>query len=322
MITRRDALALAAGFGTLVSRPARAAGALESVTLRVATFRGFDATLMPAAGQDRTPYKVDYAFFTGGNLETQAINAGAVDMGSWSEIPLVFAAASNASVRVVAVMQGDTSNQAVMVPKGSTARSVADLKGKRVGYVRATTAQYFLLKMLHLHGLGWNDIQPIDLGVTEGLTAIQSGAVDAWATYGYAIEILQARSGARVLQNANGILSGNYLVGVQPKLLEDATVCRAIADYIGRLDKTYRTLEADPARWAKIVAPVVQVPEPLVLHYLSNLSQPFRLVPVSKAAIASAQDVADTFTAAGLLPRHVDVAPWFSDALTPLLARV
>ena len=125
-----------------------------------------------------------------------------------------------------------------MVPKGSPVRSVADLKGKRVGYVRATTAQYFLLKMLHQHGLNWNDIQPIDLGINAGLTAMQSGAVDAWATYGYAIQILQARSGARVLQNATGILSGNYLVGVEPRLLEDATVCRAIADYIGRLDKS------------------------------------------------------------------------------------
>ena len=94
MITRRDALALAAGFGTLVSRPARAADDLASVTLRVATYRGQDATLLPAAGQNQTPYKVEYAFFAGGNLQTQAINAGAVDLGTWSEIPLVFAAAS------------------------------------------------------------------------------------------------------------------------------------------------------------------------------------------------------------------------------------
>jgi sulfonate transport system substrate-binding protein len=34
------------------------------------------------------------------------------------------------------------------VPKGSTARSIADRKGKRVGYVRATAAQYFVVRML------------------------------------------------------------------------------------------------------------------------------------------------------------------------------
>lgn len=326
MMTRRDALALAMGFGaaglvTAESRPARAADDLASVTLRVATFRGQDATLLPAAGQDKTPYAVQYAFFNNGSLITQAINAGAIDLGGWSEIPLVFAAAAKADIRVVAVLQGDTANQAVMVPKDSTARTVADLKGKRVGYVRATTAHFFLLKMLHQHGLGWNDIQPVNLGVSEGLTAMQSGAVDAWATYGYAIQMLQARSGARVLQNAVGILSGNYLIGVKPKLLEDAAARRAIADYIGRLDLSYRTLQRDPRRMARILSPVIQVPEPFIYDVWSHMSQPWRVLPVTPAAIASAQDVTDTFAAAKLIPAQVDVAPWFSDILTPLLTR-
>ncbi len=97
---------------------------------------------------------------------------------------------------------------------------------------------------------------------------------------------------------------------------------RAIADYLVRLDISYRTLERDPRRLAKILSPVVQVPEPLIEQAWSNMSQPYRILPVSRQAIASAQQVADVFTEAKLLPGRVDVAPWFSDALTPLLPRV
>lgn len=52
----------------------------------------------------RTPYRIGFSEFNAGNLMTQAINADALDMGTWSEIPLVFAVASGADVQVVAIM--------------------------------------------------------------------------------------------------------------------------------------------------------------------------------------------------------------------------
>lgn len=113
---------------------------LTGVTLRIGVFRGQEQTMLSGTDLLRTPYRIDFSEFNAGNLMTQAINADALDIGTWSEIPLVFAAASGARVRVVAVMEGPTSGQAVLVPKGSPARSIADLKGKRVGYIRATIA--------------------------------------------------------------------------------------------------------------------------------------------------------------------------------------
>ena len=308
------ALALGAGAGG----DARAAD-LSGVTLRVGVYRGFDATILPATGQDRFPYKVEFHEFSAGNLITQAINADALDLGSWSEIPLVFAAAARARLRVVAVERGPTTNQAVIVPKNSAARSIADLRGKRVGYIRATTAHYFLLKMLQQHGLGFGDIQAVALGMNAGATAFSSGMLDAWATYGYAIQLAEADSGARVLQNATGILSGNYLVGLQPKHEHDPIMLAVVADYLGRLNRASTILDADRPRWAKLVAPVVQVPEPLVLSYLRALDRPYSMVPVTAEAVRSCQQVADSFASAGLIPADIDVAPWFSRVLTPLL---
>lgn len=293
---------------------------LTGVTLRIGVFRGQEQTMLSGTDLLRTPYRIDFSEFNAGNLMTQAINADALDIGTWSEIPLVFAAASGARVRVVAVMEGPTSGQAVLVPKGSPARSIADLKGKRVGYIRATTAHYFLIKMLAQHGLGFADIEPVALGMSSGLTAMKSGALDAWATYGYAIPTLEADTGARVLQNAVGILSGNYLVGANAARLDNPADRGAVADFIGRVDKAFRILDADKPRWAKLIAPVISVSEPIALAYLQQEDKPWTLRPIRPSDIVSAQDVADTFSRAKLLPGRVDVAPYFTGVLDPLLA--
>ncbi|MGI4748056.1 MAG: ABC transporter substrate-binding protein [Janthinobacterium lividum] len=322
MLTRRLVLQAGAALAAsgLIPPDARAAGRdLSGITLRIGTYRGMDQIILPGTGEDHTPYTTQFSEFTGGNLITQAMNADAVDIGNWSEIPLVFAAAARSNIRVVAVLEGPTANQAVLVPKGSSARSIADLKGKRVGYVRATTAHYFLIKMLEQHGLSFDDIQPIALGISAGLTAMKSGALDAWATYGYAIPMLEADTGARVLQNAVGILSGNYLVGASPRDLEDPAFRDAMVDYIHRLGRAYRVLDADKPRWAKLVAPVVNVPEPIALAYLREEEKPFSLRSIRKSDIASAQTVAETFAQVKLLPAGLDVSGYFSDALSAQL---
>ena len=103
-----------------------------------------------------------------------------------------------------AVLHGDVNNQVVLVPKGSRARSIADLKGKRVGYVRATTSQYFLIRMLEEVGLGWGDITPVAMGVSDGAAAFSQGALDAWAIFGFPIQRAIATEGARLFAEQPG----------------------------------------------------------------------------------------------------------------------
>jgi sulfonate transport system substrate-binding protein len=308
-LTRRAAIG--AGFASLAAPRIGRAANLADVTLRIGTFKGQDATLLPAAGQAATPYQVEYHYFNSGQLILEALSAGALDYGSWSEIPTAFAAASNARFKVVAVLQGDVNDQVVLVPKNSSIHGIADLKGKRVGYVRATTSHYYLLKMLWAAGLQFSDIKAINLSPTDGLAAFQAGDLDAWAIYGYPIDFALAAGNARVLLTAQGVLSGNYHIGVAPAVLNDAGLRPAAADYVQRVAKSYAWLEANKAAWSAELAPVIHVPLPFVQAEFDHQSQPDRIIPVNAAAIASAQNVADTFVKAGLLPAQVDVGPYF-----------
>ncbi len=192
---------------------------------------------------------------------------------------------------------------------------IAGLKGKRVGYVRATTSHYYLLRMLWQAGLDFFDIQPINLSPTDGAAAFSAGQLDAWAIYGYAIEEALAAGNARVLRTAQGILSGNYLLGAAPAALSDPGLRPALADYVARVGRTYTWAEAHKSQWEAALATTIQVKPEYVRAELEHQSQPDRVVPVDDAAIASAQAVADTFAKVGLLPGGTDVRGYFDTSL-------
>jgi len=300
------------------AKPARPAS-LEDLTLRVATYRGNLETFFQSAGVAETPYKLAKSEFASGNLIAEAINAGALDVGGMSEIPPIFVAgAPGNQVRIVAVLQGDVNNQVVLVPKDSKARTFADLKGKRIGYVKATTSHYILLRLLDEAGLTWADIKPVALSPQDGLAAFSSGAVDAWIIYGVIVQ--QARqAGARVLRTAKGILSGNYLIAAAREALDDPLKRQALGDYLGRYAKVADWVNADGARWAEVRSQATGVPAGLYLQEFQERSGPTRLIKVSEAAIASQQKVADAFATAGLIPAKVDVRPLWDDRLNSAL---
>ena len=325
ILSRRHLLACSlsiASLSTLAAcspRKAGETGSLKTLTLRAATYRGNPEAFFQQAGVADTPYRIARSEFASGNLIAEAINAGALDVGGMSEIPPIFVAgAPGNQVRIVAVLQGDVNNQVVLVPKDSRAQTFADLKGKRIGYVKATTSHYILLRLLDEAGLEWTDIKPIALSPQDGLAAFSSGAVDAWVIYGVVVQ--QARqAGARVLRTALGILSGNYLVAASKSALDDPLKRQAVGDYLGRYAKVAEWANADDARWAQARSVATGVPAALYLREFKERSSPTRLLRISDAAIASQQGVADAFAAAGLLPAKVDVRPLWDDRLNSAL---
>lgn len=276
--------------------------------------------LLRSAGLSPQGYRVEYSEFQSGQLVVEAMNGGSIDYGGVSEIPPVFAAASaNQSFRQIAVLHGDVNNQVVIVPRGSTIDSLAGLKGKRVGYVRATTSQYFLIRMLESVGLTWGDITAVALSVSDGAAAFSRGSLDAWAIYGFPIQRAKANDGARVLKTALGFLSGNYLVAAHVDALADPAKARAIGDYLRLSRRGFAWAAAHQDEWTKIVAQSVGVPLPFVEDQFRHRSAGYELRPVTPAAIASQQGVADLFAAQKLLPRRVDVAPLWDDRYNPIL---
>ncbi|OUL35939.1 ABC transporter substrate-binding protein [Nostoc sp. T09] len=296
--------------------------ALNSTDLRVAKYKGGWDLNLKLAGLDNFSYKTQFTEFTGGNLMVQAINAGAIDLASASEIPPIFALESKASVKIIASTKGPTVGQVVLIPKNSAAKTIADLKGKKVGYVKATTAHYFLIKMLEKVGLTMKDINAVPLSIPDGLSAFRKGDLDAWATYGYSIGQAQ-KEGARVLESAKDILSGNFVIIAAPNAIADPQKKVAIADFLCRLQKSQNWRESNLKQWSKSYATAINVDEGIVYKDAQEGQQqrPQKLLPVSQEAISSQQKVADTFFKAGVIPTKVDVKPLWDNTFNEDIAK-
>ncbi|UAL12637.1 ABC transporter substrate-binding protein [Caulobacter segnis] len=310
-----------AGLAACSPKTQTPSGDLSDLTLRVATYRGNPESFFDKAGIAPPPYKLARTQFAGGNLIAEAINAKALDFGGMSEIPPIFVAGHPGNlVRIVGVLRGDVNNQVVLVPKGSPVQDFAQLKGKRIGYVKATTSHYILLRLLEKAGLAWADVTPVALSPQDGLAAFQSGSLDAWIIYG--VIVYQAReAGARVLTNAQGILSGNYLITASQDALDDPTRLRAIGDYVQRYSQVFDWINADGARWAQARTEATGVKQAYYEQEFRERSSPYILEPISDAAIASQQAVADAFAAAKVIPGKVDVKPLWDGRLTPFLKK-
>ncbi len=324
-VTRRGLLRLGAGacgalaLGGIVP-PVRAAVPGPETTLRIADYKALDGLALESAGQLPTPYKAAFSEFASGNLIVEAINAGAIDLGSSSEIPPAFGVTAGARLSVVAVVKDDVNWQVVLVPPDSPIRTIADLKGKRVGYVRATTTQYYLAKMLGEAGLRFTDIKAVALTPAEGQSAFEQGSLDAWAIYGYSVPAA-IKKGARVLKTSNGYLSGNYLYLASPDALADPAKSAAIGDILLRLRRAFAWRAANLETWAKIHSTAIGVPLEVDLEILRKNSRQRDLAPITDADVASAQNVADTFHQLGVLPRRIDFAPAFDRRFTDILSQ-
>jgi len=207
----------------------------------------------------------------------------------------------------------------ILVPRGSKIQSLADLKGKRVGYIRATTAHYFLIQMLKSVGLGWDDITPVAIGVSDGAAAFSAGALDAWAIYGFPIQRAIATEGARILKTALGFLSGNYLVAAHVDALKDSAKVALIGDYIRLVKQAFAWAADHRDAWAAAVAKDIGVPLEYVQDEFRRASDVYSLRPVTEAAIHSQQQVADVFAEQKLIPHAVDVRPLWDDRFNAII---
>lgn len=306
-------LSALAGFGMALPRLGLALDSdtgpdLSGVSLNVATYKGAAPTFFAEAGIGPAPYQVKYAEFSGGNLSYEALVSGTLDISPMSDIPPIFGLKNQAPVKLIAVLTGDVNNQAFMLPKGSTVQSVGELKGKRIGYIRSTSSHYFLLKALKEQGLVLADVLAMALTPQDGFAALQHGALDAWVTFGYFVQLAEQRCGARVLKTGLGYLSGNFVIAANQRSIDDPLKHMAITDYILREYRSWQWIGAHPEEWATKSSKILGMPREVFLEQYRVQSGPRILQPVDDAAVRAQQDEADLFFEAGVLPHKLDVS--------------
>ncbi|MBA2952986.1 aliphatic sulfonate ABC transporter substrate-binding protein [Nocardioides sp. MAH-18] len=286
---------------------------LSKVTLIVGDQKGGSKALLAAAGLlDDVEYDVQWKEFTSGPPLLEALNSGAIHVGGVGNTPPLFAAAGQAEFQAIQAATYGGTGDAIVVPPGSSIKSVADLKGKTVGVAEGSSANYHLLAQLEKAGLTFSDITVKDLQPGDALTAFDAGHLDAWAIWEPFTSQAEIQAGAKVIADGTDVVNGLVFQAASNEALEDPATTAALQDYVGRIAQAQVWSQTHQEEWAKTWAEETGLPEEVTLAAVQK--RRIELVPIDQSVIDSEQEMADTFVDNGLLPEKYDVAPYFSDA--------
>jgi sulfonate transport system substrate-binding protein len=128
--------------------------------------------------KDGVPVK--WVFSAGSNKANELLSSNASDFGSTAGAAALLARTNGVPLKTVYVYSKPEWT-ALVVPKDSPIKAVADLKGKKVAVTRGTDPFFFLLRSLKEAGLSQSDVEIVNLQHADGRLALERGQVDAWS---------------------------------------------------------------------------------------------------------------------------------------------
>lgn len=114
-------------------------------------------------------------------LVNEAFTSRRIDFAYYGDLPSVILNASGFQTRLIA--PGNLGNNVyLVVPPASKARSIRDLKGKRISLNRGRPWEVSFGKLLAANGLKVSDFRLVNLNPQAGASALVAGSVDAFFT--------------------------------------------------------------------------------------------------------------------------------------------
>jgi sulfonate transport system substrate-binding protein len=244
---------------------------------------------------------VTWTEFNAGPVQLEALNVSAIDFGDVGEAPPIFAQAAGAPLVYAGVTVPRPQLEAVIVPKDSPIKTVADLKGKKIAYNKGSNVQYFLVKLLEKHGLKYGDVQSIFLPPPDARAAFQKGAVDAWIIWDPFLASAQKTLDAQILANAQGVVNNRgYYFTSRDFATQNPDVLKIAIRQVNSVD-TWAA--KNKAAASKELSQVLGLDVGITDLYLSRAE--FGTTAVTSAILAEQQAIADTFFELKLIPKKL-----------------
>ena len=248
--------------------------------------------------------KVTWTEFPAGPQLLEALNAGVIDFGTTGEAPPIFAQAAGAPLAYIGHEPAAPKGEAILVPKGSPIKSVADLKGKKIALNKGSNVHYFLVKALEKAGVAYADIQPAFLVPADARAAFEKGAVDAWVIWDPFFAAAEASLSPTILADGEGLVDNiEFFLANKNYTVANPNVVAALLKNLTELDN-WATANQDAA--ADLLATSIGQPKEVLKTVLTRHG--FGVQPVGDDIIAKQQKIADTFLALGLIPKAIKVS--------------
>ena len=246
---------------------------------------------------------VKWTEFPGGPQLLEGLNVGSVDFGVTGETPPVFAQAAGADLLYVAHEPPAPTGEAILVPKDSPIKSVAELKGKKVALNKGSNVHYLLVRALEDAGLKYGDITAVYLPPADARAAFERGSVDAWVIWDPFQSAAEKQLQARTLRDGSGLVDNHQFY------LATRTFAEQHPQVIGTLVEEIRGV----GEWVKgnldeatsQVAPLIGLSPEITRQAVER--QGYGAQFITPEVVEAQQKIADTFTELKLIPKKLTI---------------
>jgi len=225
----------------------------------------------------------------------------AIDFGTVGDTPPIFAQAAGAKVVYVAVTPAAQS--ALLVPEGSSIRTLADIKGKKIAFARGSSAHNFTVQLLAKAGLAYTDIVPAYLTPSDAVAAFSRGSVDAWVVWDPYFALAERRQKAHVVATTRDVADSNSFYLANSDFA--AKYPQVLAAVIDELTKVTAWAAQNRDKLAAAISAVTGVE--LEAQRIAVDRADIAVRKITPAVIAQQQEIADAFLKLGLIPKPIVV---------------
>lgn len=247
--------------------------------------------------------KVTWTEFPAGPPMLEALNAGSIDFGYTGESPPIIAQATGVPVRYVAYDPWGPKGEAIVVKKDSPYKTVADLKGKKVGVAKGSNSHYLLVSALESANLKPNDVEIVFLKPADARAAFEQGNIDAWSIWDPYLAVAEEKAGGRILVDATGLAPNRgYYLAAQTFVDKSPDALKVLLDEV---TKESDWAKNNPTEVAKFLAPALGI-DAAVLEKAEKRRE-YGVLPLTDEVISKQQKIADTFERIKVIPKPIKI---------------
>jgi sulfonate transport system substrate-binding protein len=194
-----------------------------------------------------------------------------------------------------------------LVPSGSSIKTIADLRGKKVAFQKASIGHYLLVKALESAGMKLEDVQSVFLAPADANAAFSEKSVDAWFIWEpFGTRIVQDKLGHVLVDGEKLRDTANFYTTTRSFVAEHSDVLKV---FLADLDRAETWSATHPKEMAELLSPTLLIDVPTLLQMHEKYE--FGVRPITEAVIENQQKVADLWFRLGFLPAKVDVRQGF-----------
>lgn len=192
--------------------------------------------------------KVEYTTFQSLPPINESFATDRIDVVFEAEPPAIIGRAAGIDVRITGISCSLV--QEVLVPNNSLAKSILDLKNKKIAVLAGTSSHYGLFKILNTAGLKNSDITVIDMLPPDAKSAFETNNVDGWAVWPPFVEQEIINGKGRVLPSSDAQI--HSIMAVNGKFADkQPEIAKAV---LKTLERSKEWIQANPQEAQQIVA--------------------------------------------------------------------